>query len=323
MHSELAGDCSSANLQPVLAVVGPTGSGKSQLSLFLAEELDGEIVNCDSVQVYRELNIGSAKLPPSERAGIPHHLLDILSFKESLTAGAYARLARRAISDIHSRGKLPIVAGGTGFYVRALFEGLSPAPSRDPELRRCLAERESQCAGVLHRLLRWLHPPAAARIHPRDIQKLIRAIEMSSRGTPPEELPRQAINGVRLLKIGLRPKREELRQRLLERTEAMFQAGLIEETRQLLAGTSRPIPSSLSSLGYRQAASVVLDSCPVETAIAQTYIKTCQYAKRQTTWFRGDHSIRWIDFFGTQWSAQQVALDWSTEFLRTTPDNSS
>lgn len=309
---------------PVLAIVGPTGSGKSELAIFLARQLGGEIVSCDSVQVYRELNVGSAKSPLAERAGVPHHLIDAVSFREELTAGEYSRLARQAVAEISSRHKLPVVAGGTGFYLRALFEGLSPAPKRSPALRTRLVEAENRRTGILHRLLTRLDRSSAARVHPRDVQKLIRTIEIGALAGHPASLaqsgPRDTFSGISLFKIGLNPDRQALRNHLDARTEKMFRNGLIEETQQLVETVcSESLPRSLKSLGYDQAVRVVLNGYPLAEAIEETKVRTRQYAKRQMTWFRADKSIRWLNGFGSDTDLQQSALDCCVQFLSGIP----
>ena len=309
----------SRNYPPVIAIVGPTGSGKSELAIKLAQRLNGEIVNCDSVQVYRGLDIGSAKSPATERAGIPHHVIDVVPFTDELTAGSYARLARAAIRDIHGRQKLPIVAGGTGFYLRALFEGLSPAPTRDAAFRTRLQAAQVRFPGILQRWLKRIDPVSAARIHGNDIPKLIRALEISRLARQPasaaQNEPRDAFTGIQLLKVGLQPERSELIARLNARVDKMFEAGLIDETRNLLAEIqSSTIPRSLLSLGYRQAVDFLQGRRTVPEAIEQTKIKTRQYAKRQLTWFRADPAIRWIPEFGFHPEAVQRALEWGAEF---------
>ncbi|HVV43811.1 MAG TPA: tRNA (adenosine(37)-N6)-dimethylallyltransferase MiaA, partial [Bryobacteraceae bacterium] len=223
-----------------LAVLaGPTGCGKSGLALLLAEEFGGEVVNCDSVQIYRCFNIGTAKLPPEGRRGIPHHLLDIAAPDEVFTAGDFARRARPVLYEIADRGRLPIVTGGTGFYLRALVDGLAPGPERDEALRTRLRAREIKRPGSIHRLLRRADPAVAARIHPNDTPKVMRALEIciSSRRTASEVFAagRDALQDFRVLRIGLFPDREQLYRRLDARTEGMFSAGLIEETAAILA----------------------------------------------------------------------------------------
>ncbi|HEX4808682.1 MAG TPA: tRNA (adenosine(37)-N6)-dimethylallyltransferase MiaA [Bryobacteraceae bacterium] len=310
-----------AGLYPFLVILGPTGSGKSELGLALAEEFSGEIVNSDSVQVHRGLDIGSAKTPPEKRRGIPHRLLDVVGPDGELTAGAYAREARTVLADVRARGKLPIVVGGTGFYVRALLEGLSPAPERDPELRARLARLENRRTGVLYRFLRRHDPKAAGQIHPNDIQKLTRAVEMtvSARRAASEiqSEPRTELKGFSALKIGLAPRREDLRRHINERTERMFANGLLEETRALLAAGCPPEAKALQALGYRQALKVLSGHMSVTEAIIECQQKTRQYAKRQMTWFRRDPGIHWLGLsgFGMELSLKREAIVFTRQWL--------
>ena len=311
------------SIAPITAVLGPTGAGKSELGLVLAEAFGGEIVNCDSVQVYARLHIGSAKLPVSERRGIPHHLLDVIDLGEELTAGAYARLARSVIADIQKRGRVPVVVGGTGFYFRALFDGLSPAPTRDAELRARLEIVGNRRPEVLYRFVRRFDPEAARRIHPNDHQKLIRAIELiylaRQPATQTQSAPREALVGARVLRLGLNPPRAELYEQLNRRSAWMFGHGLLEETRSLLESGVSPSSKPLQSLGYRQAVKVLQGGCSLREAIAECQTKTRQYAKRQMTWFRSEGEVQWLPGFGSEPEVQQKALHLCREFLRASP----
>jgi tRNA dimethylallyltransferase len=307
------------NMAPLLAVVGPTGAGKSGLALHLAQALHGEIVNCDSVQVYRGLEIGSAKLSTGERRGIPHHLIDVVDPDGELTAGAYASLARAVLRDLEARRVLPIVAGGTGFYLRALLAGLSPAPARDPLLRSRLAALAARRPGALHRFLRRHDRASAARIHPNDRQKLVRAIELTRLAGQPasrvQSFPRHALAGFRILQIGLAPARGLLQEALDARSAEMFRSGLVEETCALIESGVDPRAKSLQTLGYKQAVEFLNGQSSFEDAIRQCQTKTRQYAKRQMTWFRGDPAIRWLSGFGSDPAIQEQALTMARQFL--------
>jgi tRNA dimethylallyltransferase len=281
-------------------VVGPTGSGKSALALCLAEQFGGEIVNCDSLQLYRGFDIGTAKTPSAERRGIPHHLFDALTPQESYSAGEYAREARKVIAEIAARSRLPVVVGGTGFYLRALLEGLPALPGRDERLRVRLVEREWHRPGSLHRLLRRLEPSAAARIHANDVQKTLRALEvrlLTQQALPP---PAEAdpLEGFAVIKLGLDPDRAALQQRLETRTRAMFAHGLIEEVQGLLAQGSTGNEKPFEALGYKQALLHLRGTLTLEQAVDSTIVETRQYAKRQRTWFHRDPEIFWLEGFG-------------------------
>lgn len=281
-------------------VVGPTGSGKSALALCLAQQFGGEIVNCDSLQLYRGFDIGTAKTPPGERRGVPHHLFDVLTPQESYSAGEYARTARKVIAEISGRSCLPVVVGGTGFYLRALIEGLPVLPGRDERLRERLVERERLHPGSLHRLLRRLEPGAAVRIHANDVQKTMRALEvrlLTQQSLPPPAEAR-ALEGYAVIKLGLDPERSVLKQRLEARTWAMFTQGLIEEVQGLLAAGATGNEKPFEALGYKQALLHLHGALTLEQAIESTIIETRQYAKRQRTWFHRDPEILWLHGFG-------------------------
>ena len=295
----------------LVAIVGPTGSGKTSLSLALAERCGGEIVNCDSVAVYREFNIGTAKPSPEERARAPHHLLDIVDPEGVITAGDYARRGREVLNDIKRRERLPIVVGGTGLYLRALLEGLFAGPERSEELRERLRRREKE-KGVahLHRLLRKLDPEAAVRIHENDTPKVIRALEVciSSRA-PMSELWKQgrdALAGFRVVRVGLNPERNALYTRINERCRRMFDAGLVEETRALME--KYPKSWALSSLGYKQAAQYLRGEIDLKLALWAAQQSHRNYAKRQLTWFRREPEVKWLAGFGDDVEVQQKAI---------------
>jgi len=287
-------------MKPLLAVVGPTGSGKSTLALCLAHKLSGEIVNCDSLQLYRGWDIGTAKTPVGDRRGIPHHLFDVLTAGNSYSAGEYARQARNIIAEISGRSCLPIVVGGTGFYLRALLEGLPVLPERDERLRARLLLREQARPGSLHRILKRLDCAAGARIHVRDVQKTLRALEvrlLTQRQLPPPAEAR-LLEGYAAIKLGLDPDRAALQQRLEARTRWMFEHGLIEEVQSLLAQGASGDEKPFESLGYKQTLLYLRGSVTLEQAVSSTIVETRQYAKRQRTWFRRDPQVHWLAGFG-------------------------
>jgi tRNA dimethylallyltransferase len=310
---------SDLRLAPLVAVLGATGTGKSALALRLAETFDGEIINCDSIQAYRGLDIGSAKLAPDARRGIPHHLIDAVSVEQELTAGEYSRLGRRVLAEVSSRNRLPIVAGGTGFYLRALLDGLSPAPARNEALRARLNEVAARRPAALHRLLRLRDPAAALRIHQNDRQKLIRALELmflaGRPATAVQAAPRNRLEGFAVLKLGLAPDRALLRERLDRRSAAMFHSGLLEETRRLLACGAPAEAKPLQSLGYKQAQQVLSGELGLELAIRECQVKTKQYAKRQMTWFRHEPGMEWLHGFGDDPEIQRQATERVRMFL--------
>jgi len=286
----------------LIVLVGPTASGKTALSLQLAEHLNGEIISCDSVAIYQDMELGTAKPSAAERRQIPHHMLDVVPPTVEYTAGDYVRAARAAIQDIASRGKTPIIAGGTGLYLRALIDGLSPVPQRDEALRdRLRAAVARRGTAILHRALRRLDPEAATKIHANDQPKLIRAIEVSVlKGQPmtqswTDQKP-QPLTGFHIIQFGLAPDRAALYSRINTRCEAMFQQGLVEETRALLEkyGPTR----ALQSLGYAEAQAVLHGELTEPEAIAQAQQGHRNYSKRQGTWFRKDPRIHWLQGFG-------------------------
>jgi len=291
--------------EPILiAIAGPTASGKSELALRIAGRINGEIINCDSVQMYRGFDIGTAKLPESEWRGVPHYLIDILEPAEVFTAGEFARRARRVMAGIAERGKTPILAGGTGFYLRALIHGLSPGPRRDDDLRARLAAREKRRAGSVHRLLSRFDPPSARRIHANDVAKAMRALEICLLSRQPASLvlaqERDALTGYRVLKIGLFPPRDALYKRIDLRSERMFREGLLTEVEGLLG---RGVPrgaKAFEALGYRQALQVIDGELSVSQAVFHTAQQTRNYAKRQMTWFRREPGISILHGFGDE-----------------------
>jgi tRNA dimethylallyltransferase len=300
-----------AALEPLaVLLLGPTGSGKTALSLELGERFGGEIVSCDSVAVYRGMDLGTAKPTLEEQARLLHHLIDVADPDTPFTAGEYSRRARTALREIVSRRRLPIVTGGTGLYLRALTEGLFAGPGRQHELRARLQQsRTRHGEGWLHRLLQRLDPASAARIHPNDTPKLIRAIEVCLAGRKPlsQVLARDPLSGFRLLRIGLNPPRHALYERLNRRCAEIFASGLIEETRGLLDRYG-PV-KALDSLGYRQALAVLSGTLSVEAAIEAAQQGHRNYAKRQLTWFRREPEVHWIERFGDEPETPRAAAE--------------
>lgn len=296
----------------LLVIVGATGSGKTALSLALAAKFHGEIVNCDSVAMYGEFELGTAKPSMAERAQAPHHLFDVVEPSGYMTAGEYARRARAVLSEVHARGHLPIVVGGTGLYLRALLEGLFAGPERSEDLRERLRQRaEVKGPEYLHAILRRLDREAAGKIHANDLPKTIRAIEvcLMARGKMTElwKHGRDPLRGFRILRIGLNPDRGQLYDKINRRAQAMFDNGLLEETRQLI-GKYGDNAYPLGSLGYKQAAQVLRGELETPAAISATQQAHRNYAKRQMTWFRREHEVVWLAGFGDDPQIQQAAI---------------
>jgi len=294
-----------------VVILGPTASGKTALSLVLAEKFSGEMVNCDSVAMYREFDVGTAKPSAAERARAPHHLFDFVDPTHFMTAGEYARQARQVLTEITSRQHLPIVVGGTGLYLRALLEGLFPGPQRSEELRERLRESAvNRGPDHLHRVLRRLDRAAAEKVHANDIPKLIRAIEvcLASRQKMSElwQQGRDPLQGFRILRVGLDPDRAALYERINLRAQRMFETGLIDETENLLkkyGGLARP----LASLGYKQAVQFLRGELTREQAIQSAQQAHRNYAKRQMTWFRREPEVQWLNGFGDDAGIQREA----------------
>ena len=320
-------------MQPLLLVIlGPTASGKTSLSLRLAQEFGGEIVSCDSVAVYRDFEIGTAKPTKEERQRIRHHLIDVAAPSEEFTAGDYSRMARQAIGDIQQRGRLPIVVGGTGLYLRALIEGLFEGPQRSEQLRiRLRRKADQRTVTHLHRVLERLDPEAATKIHPNDTPKLIRAIEVcllaGERLTAMWDKGRDPLTGFRICRIGLEPPRNTLYARINARCAAMFESGLIEETRRLLTAyqspdftsTSdpRPVARAMGSLGYKQAVQLLRGELSQHIAILEAQQGHRNYAKRQLTWFRREPDVKWFASFGDDPQLQREVAKFVTEYQGT------
>ena len=286
--------------QLAVAVLGATATGKSALALALAERYDGEIINCDSTAVYRGFDIGTDKVSMADRRGIPHHLIDIVDPTEEYTAAQYARDAAEAIRSIHARGRLPILAGGTGFYYRALTRGLFPGPGRDAALRRRL-ESIAERRGVpfLHRMLRRVDPPSAARIQPRDLKRMVRALEvflLTGRALTEHFADTlSSIPDVNMLAFGVRLPAADISERVTRRVDEQFERGLLAEIRTLV---DRGIPLEARPFGglvYRQALEHlrgVRDEAATRALIAQ---ENRRYARRQLIWFRKEPNLVWLD----------------------------
>ncbi len=292
-----------SDLPPLIVVLGPTATGKSRLAIHLARHVGGEILACDSTQVYRHFDIGTAKVPPAEQHGIPHHLTDLVEPDQVFTAGEYRARALGALADVSGPGKVPILTAGTGLYLRALLLGLADAPTRSEELRERLREKiRAHGAEKLHRMLAKLDREAAAKIAPQDAQKVIRAIEMRVlAGKPIGEIHaggRQPLQGYRVTKIGLAPRRPELYERINSRVNAMLSAGWLDEVRKLVAAGVPADAKPFQFIGYSQLRACVLGEAKLEEAVAQIQQSTRQFAKRQITWFRKEPHVHWLEGFG-------------------------
>jgi tRNA dimethylallyltransferase len=292
--------------KPIIAIVGPTASGKSTLGINIAREINGEIINCDSVQVYKEINIATAKAPLDERQGIPHHLIDFVSPDINYTAVEWAREATKMIDEIESRGRVPLLVGGTGFYLRALRQPFFVSPPTNECLRRRLNQiREKHGAEHLHKLLRRIDPHAAGQLYPRDWPRVQRAIEVylqTGRSIVDQqpERPEPPESSRRLRILALNPPRAELYERINERTEAHFRAGLVDEVRQLLDRGFSPDSNALGAHGYRRVVEYLKGLRDFESVVEQTKLDVRHYAKRQLTWFRHEANVEWFDGFGEE-----------------------
>jgi len=305
----------SVALPPLVAIVGPTASGKSALGVWLAERLGGEVVACDSTQLYRGFDVGTAKPSVSERRGVPHHLIDVLGPEEPATAGGYRQLALPVLEDLRQRNRVPVLTVGTGLYLRALLDGLAELPERSEELReRLRADAKEHGTGYLHGVLKRLDAEAAKKIAPADEQKLIRAIEICLLAQKPvSEVHREGrtpLQGWHVLKIGLTPPREALHERIHARTDAMLERGWLQEVQTLLASGLREDAKPSDFIGYRELHAVLHKKISLDEARAAIQQATRQYAKRQLTWFRNEKDVRWFSGFGDDPSAQAAAFEW-------------
>lgn len=309
-------------MRPIPAIVGPTASGKSDLGIALAHRLDGEVINLDSVQVYRRIEIATAKVPLDERDGVPHHLIDIVEPTENFTAGDWVRRAIPVIHDIEARGRTAILVGGTGFYLRALTDGLFDAPRVDPRIRIRLAARaERRGPERLHKLLRRLDPDAFRQLAARDRSRVVRALELRlAAGRPASALlrerPREVLDAdiaARVRIIALAPPRDALYERINVRTDAMFAAGLVDEVRSLVEAGLPPDAKALGAHGYRRVVEHLAGRRTLAAAIEQTKLDTRHYAKRQWTWWRGTRGVSWIHDFGFSQAALEEAILYLTQ----------
>ncbi len=297
----------------LVAILGPTASGKSELAIALAQQLDGEILCCDSTQVYRHFDIGTGKVPRAEQKGIPHHLMDLVEPQEVFTAGDYRRIALELLEDVSNRRKLPILTVGTGLYLRALLEGLDDLPARSEKLReRLRARAEKRGSEYLHRILSRFDPASAARIARRDAHKIIRAIEVSLlTGKPASELlgrDRSPLQGFAIMKLGLRPARTKLYSRIDSRVNEMIASGWLEEVRNLIKIGVPASAKPFTFLGYPQLREHILRGSSLESIVPEIQQATRRYAKRQITWFRRESGVHWLDGLGVEQGVRAEAL---------------
>jgi len=306
------------NDSPAVAIVGPTASGKSRLALAVAQEFGGEIVSCDALQLYRGMDIGTAKPTPADRAAVPHHMLDLRDPGEDFSAGDYQRQAREALQTISARGKLPVVAGGTGFYLKALIDGLFEGPARSEELRARMRRIVShKGAARLHSVLQNVDPRTAERTRAADTSRTIRALEVYFLTGRPlsswQNRPRIALRGFRWLKLGISWPRDRLYERINARVDQMYRDGLVEESRTILSLHPRDC-HALKAIGYRQCAAFLEGKCTLDQAICETRQETRRYAKRQLTWFRSVPEVIWLegeeDFSHTFARSSEIIREW-------------
>jgi tRNA dimethylallyltransferase len=303
-----------SSLPRLIVVLGPTASGKSALGIALAQKLRGEILVCDSTQVYRRFDIGTGKVPPAERQGIPHHLMDLVEPDEVFTAGEYRRRAIAALQDLRERGKTPVLTAGTGLYLRALLEGLADSPARSDELReRMRRSVEKHGPKRLHEILTRLDPETAARIESADTQKIIRAIELRIlAGKPVGEIHRagrEALQGYSITKIGLAPPRPALYARIHERIDAMIAAGWMDEVRHLMESGVAQSAKAFQFIGYSQWRDYLAGKIAKEDAREEIQKATRHFAKRQQTWFRREQNVNWLEGFGDNPAIARAAAE--------------
>ena len=307
------------NEYPGIIIVGPTASGKSRLGILLAVRFRGEIISCDALQLYRGMDIGTAKVSVSDRERVPHHLLDILDPSEDFSAGAYQRAARKSLEEICGRGNVPFVVGGTGFYLQAFLDGLFDGPAKAETLRvrmRKIIKRKG--TKTLHRALERIDPQSASRIEEADGERIMRAYEMYLASGRPmswwQQQPRNALRGYSWLKMGIHIPRTELYRRIESRVDAMFQDGFLEEVQSLLSSYPRNTPA-FKAIGYRQIVDYVDGKQSMEQAVADIKMESRRYAKRQMTWFRRDPDIQWIEDRGEAPKLDTAAVALVEKFL--------
>jgi tRNA dimethylallyltransferase len=304
----------------LVVLLGPTASGKSALGIWLAERLGGEVVVCDSTQVYRHFHIGTAKVPRPEQRGVPHHMIDLLEPHQVFTAGDYRRRAIQVLGDLRARRVLPILTVGTGLYLRALLEGLADAPARSEELRGRLRARASKRGTpYLHRILVRLDPETAARIAPADEPKIIRAIEVCLlAGKPLSEVHRAGrprLEGYRAIKLGLNPPRPALYLRIERRVNAMLDAGWMEEVQRLVAQGVPADAKPFQFIGYGELRHHLQTRSPLSKVFSAITQATRRYAKRQVTWFRKEPDVLWLAGFGDEPAIAAQALGYLEQQL--------
>jgi tRNA dimethylallyltransferase len=305
---------------PGIVILGPTASGKTRLAIALAHQFQGEIVSCDALQVYRGMDIGTDKIPPAAQEGIRHHMLDVQDSDHDFSAGDYQRMAREVIREIHKCGHLPFVVGGSGFYLRALIDGLFEGPARSEELRQRMRKIIAHKGpAILHRALRRADPQSASKIAAMDGERIIRAYEVYLASGKSmnwwQQQPRDAFLGYRWLKIGVALPREQLYRRINQRVEEMYKGGLLEEVQKLLCNFPRTT-QAFKAIGYRQAAEYLAGRISLPQAIEETQKESRHYAKRQMTWFRADADIIWLDGQLDSGELKGKAAEMINEFLR-------
>ncbi|RDV84769.1 tRNA (adenosine(37)-N6)-dimethylallyltransferase MiaA [Ammonifex thiophilus] len=284
-------------LWPLVVITGPTATGKTAVGIEVALRLGGEIISADSMMVYKGMDIGTAKPSLEERKGVPHHLIDVVEPHEHFSVGAFQALARKLIEEIHSRGRLPLLVGGTALYIRAVIDGYTFPVKADKELRqRLLKEAQEKGTAHLHAQLQAIDPRAAGKIHPHDRKRIVRALEIYYQtGKPPSEVMKKEPPPYDVLMFGLNLPREELYRRIEQRVDAMLAAGLVEEVRRLLEQGVPPQATSMQGLGYKEIAAYLRGEISFEQAVYLIKRNTRRFAKRQLTWFRHDPRICWLD----------------------------